>query len=85
MKSFKHPAPTQREIIRLLEESPLPWTTGMLRDWFGTRHGSPFDLLVQGGRIRKISDGFYTALTNECPRHKVIVTDKMLERYGFNL
>lgn len=78
----------------------MPWTRGMLMAWVGRKHdgGHLLDDLVSGGRIVRI-DGAYThrdVRRMVIPRlaigkppvdgnTKLIVTDEMLKRYGFNL
>ena len=83
-KEFSRPAVTQREMVRLLQQSPLPWTFSMLKDWFGTRLKGPLECALNFGRIKRIAPGLYS-----CPCKtkgiKVIVTDDMLKKYGFNL
>lgn len=94
----------QRCIMRLLEESPLPWSQDMLRSWYyvGIKHHALrryIHLLLGAGRIWRCGPGLYTAISNQgrrlnykhistsipIRRPKVIVSDDMLARFGFNL
>ena len=100
-KQFRKPAKTQREIIGLLRASPLPWTAGMLKSWFGTRHGNPFDNAVMLGRVQRVERGLYTCRTGISSRPSCrdrgndvadrrlppapSITDEMLERFGYKL
>lgn len=82
-REFQRDAVTQEEMVSLLQESPLPWTNGMLVAWFGTR-SNKLARALRNRRIKRVGHDLYT-----CPckveGEKVIVTDKMLERFGFNL
>lgn len=68
-KRFRNPAPTQRAVIRLLEESPLPWTRRMLVEWFGMKsYGGPLLEAIVNRRIVRLAPGIYTAWSR-CSKH----------------
>lgn len=76
---------TSEELAQLLKDSPLPWTLEMLQEWFGWRTNSLVTNALGMMRIRKVAHGLYTCPVKASRREKVIVTDEMLSRYGFNL
>lgn len=62
MKSYRgRPSKKQKAIVRLLNRSPLPWTKGMLDDWFGRIAGGPWEGVRGGRRIRSVAPGLYTS------------------------
>lgn len=98
MKAFKDAAPVQREVMDLVQGSPLPWTVEMIRTWTGlTKHRTSHLLqaMKSAGRIWMMEHGVYTSMDRYVPppeplestvkyeRH--ILTDDMMARYGFNL
>lgn len=89
------------EVVRLLNESPMPWTWAMLRDWMGwsdSKASVYLNGMVSSGRIGKIEVGVYTAkhrvplqpppMTVEPVQRlpfALTITDDMLARYGYKL
>lgn len=54
-------ARTQRAMMRLLRASPMPWTYGMIVDWFG--HASISKQIGEArmaGRLKRVARGLYT-------------------------
>jgi hypothetical protein len=90
-REFQKPAHVQRAIQELLADSPMPWTTGMLLEWFGDRTSKSVLTwcLTQALSFRRVARpvrGVYCCPckddTSSIPQ---VVTDEMLERYGYNL
>lgn len=88
----KGTGPSYLRAREAVDTSPLPWTWAMIRDWMLWSDGQASKYLVEmviQGYIWRIEKGLYGPISAKpLFRHrgpKVIVTDEMLARYGFNL